>query len=113
MNPTQPQRYIAIVLYESSSSAPDYKPLYEECWTLVEATSEQHARQKVHDLAIHDQTTYQNKFGDTIQNTLKQIVDVAPLVDDSLQDGTTLYARHFRNYRAYAEMEPLISGEEL
>jgi hypothetical protein len=113
MNTTQLQRYIAIVLYESSSSAPGYKPLYEECWMVVEATSEQHAHQKVHELALQSETAYQNKDGETIHQSLKQVVDVSPLLDDTLHDGAMLYARHFRNYQAYVEMEPLLSGEEL
>lgn len=113
MTEKTPQWYLAIVLYESSSPDPNYKPLYEECISLIEADSDAHARQKVEKLAIDSQTSYQNQFGQTLHQTIKHIIDVAPLVDEKLQDGATLYARFFRNYQAYHDMEPLLSGEEL
>lgn len=38
--------YIAMILYESSSSAPEYKPLYQECFVLIKATSLKEANEK-------------------------------------------------------------------
>lgn len=107
------QRYIAIVVYESSSPAPDYKPLFEECWSIVEANSEEHARQKTQTLAQAGEHSYQNQYGETITVRLKQIVDVALILDQSMSDGADLYARFFRNYQAYCEFEPLLGGEPL
>ncbi len=107
------RRYMAIVLYKSSCSAPDYKPLYEECWTIIEASSEEHARQKAHTYAQQAQHSYKNQFGETITVAFKQIVDVAPLLSDVIEDGAELYARFFRNHQAYCRFEPLLGGEPL
>ncbi|GAQ00132.1 DUF4288 domain-containing protein [Leptolyngbya sp. NIES-2104] len=107
------RHYMAIVLYESSCSASDYKPLYEECWTIIEADSEEHARQKAHTHAQQAQHSYENQFAEMITVTFKQIVDVAPLLNDVVEDGAELYARFFRNYQAYCQFEPLLGGEPL
>jgi hypothetical protein len=32
---------------------------------------------------------------------------------DANTDGAEIYARHFRDYQAYKEFEPLLSGKEL
>jgi len=109
----QSQRYVAISIYESSSPAPDYKPLFEECLTIIEAESEEQARQKTQTAALEAQHSYQNQYGATITVTLKQIVDVALVLEQPMGDGANLYARFFRNYQAYCDFEPLLSGEAL
>jgi len=111
----QQQRYIAIVIYEYSSPAPDHKTLYEESWSIVDADSEEHARQKVETLAQQNEDRYQNQYGETITVKAKHIVEVAPLLyqNQTISNGTELYARHFRNYQAYCEFEPHLGGEPL
>jgi len=105
--------YIAVILYESSSNVPHYKPLYEECFTLIEATSLEEAREKALVCAKNNEHSYENVCGETITWVTKKIVDVNNVLDDSFKDYTDLYARHFRNYEAYHSFESLLSEEEI
>lgn len=105
--------YIAIALYESTSSDPDDRNLYEECFMLIKATSLDEARGKALELTKQQECNYKNEAGSTITWSLKHIVDVADVLNEGFEDGTELYARHFRNYEAYYSFEPLLSGEEL
>ncbi|GAB4205082.1 MAG: hypothetical protein Fur006_60820 [Coleofasciculaceae cyanobacterium] len=101
--------YIAVILYESSSTKPEYKPLYQECFVLIKATSVEEAREKALSHASQEQVSYQNEKGDTITWSLKQVVDVNSVLYDEFDDFTELYARHFRNYEAYRLFESLLS----
>jgi len=105
--------YIAVILYESSSSASEYKPLYEECFVLIKATSLEEANEKALIYAREQEGSCQNEYNDTITWSLKQVVDVNSVLYDKFDDGTELYARHFRSYEAYRLFEPLLSNEEL
>ena len=105
--------YIAIALYESTSSNPEYLMLYEECFVLIKATSLEQAKDKAWELSKQQEHSYKNGAGSTIAWSLKHIVDVASVLDEGFEDGTELYSRHFRNYRAYYSFEPLLSGEPL
>jgi len=104
--------YAAILVYESSSSASDYVKLYSEVTVLVESASLEEAEEKARRLGRDREVSYLNERGETIKWTLRHVVDTAA-VDGSLADGTEIYTRHFRNYQAYREFEPLLSGEEL
>ncbi|MHB8597579.1 MAG: DUF4288 domain-containing protein [Ktedonobacteraceae bacterium] len=108
----EPSFYMAVILYEAQSDAPDYEPLYEESFVLISANSEEEAGEKA---KIHTQqqlTRYQNEFGETITWVVKQIVDVSPVLTDTIEDGSELYTRHFRNYQAYSAFEPMLSGDD-
>ena len=103
--------YIAIILYEAASDAPGYQSLYEESFVLIQASSEEEAREKA---TIHAQgqlSSYQNEFGETITWLFKQIIDVSPVLSETFEDGADLYARYFRNMQAYSAFEPLLSGD--
>jgi hypothetical protein len=103
--------YIAIILYESNSDISGYLPLYQECFVLIKATSIEEAQEKALAHGNQEQVTYQNENQEIITWSLKQVIDVNPVLDDELDDGSELYARHFRNYQAYCGFEPLLSGE--
>lgn len=105
--------YIAVILFESSSNVPDYKPLYEECFVLIKANSLEEAQEKTLVYGHAQEGSYQNENKEIINWSLKQIVDVNSVLYDEFDNGTELYARHFRNYQAYCLFEPLLSGEEL
>lgn len=104
--------YAAVLLFESTSPAESYRPLYEETITVVRADSLDDAAQRVQQLAKGRECVYQNEDGEIITVVLKHIVDVSVITDD-LGDGGDVYSRHFRNYGAYRTFEPLLSGEEL
>ena len=109
---TQPF-YIAILVYESHSSAPTYPPLYEEEIVLLQADSDEEARTKALDYAQKQETSFQNELGETITHTFRHLVDVQQALYSRFGDGTPLYSRHFRNIDAYQTFEPMLSGEEL
>jgi Domain of unknown function (DUF4288) len=102
--------YIAVVVYESSSNAPDYQKLYEEDYVLVQASSDEGAQQKASQIAQQKQTTYKNEQGENITWTLKHILDVSPVLSENFEHGSELYACFFHNYQAYVAFEPLLSG---
>ena len=104
--------YIAVVLFESSSATND-RPLYEECFILIQANSLEEAREKALLYSRQQECSYQNQYNDTITWTCKQIIDVNSVLYDDFSNVTEIYARHFRNYAAYCQFEPLLSGEEL
>ncbi len=100
--------YVALILYESHSNKLDYKPLYQECFTLIKASSLEEAQEKTLAYAKKEEGKFQNEYGETITWSLKQVVDVNPTLYDEFEDETDLYTRHFRNYKAYSSFEPLL-----
>jgi hypothetical protein len=102
--------YVAVLLHESSSPDPDYSPTFEECFVLLRAKNEDDARARAEQHGRASKTSFQNAEGQTIHWNLKHVVDVSPLLSDSLDDGAELYARHFKNYEAYRSFEPLLGG---
>lgn len=109
--------FIAVVLFESSSNVSNRKSLYEECFVLIKANSLEEAKEKTLVYSREQEGSYQNENKETITRSLKQIVDINYVLYDEfnneLNNGTELYARHFRNYQAYCLFEPLLSEEEL
>jgi hypothetical protein len=105
--------YIAVILYESSSSSKSYESLFEESFMLVRASSLVEAKQKVHQYAEEHSSTFENEAGESITWSLKHVLDVNQVLYDVNTDGAEIYARHFRNYEAYRAFEPLLSGVDL
>ena len=108
-----PAYYIAVTLYESSSPAQNYLPLYEECFVLIQATSLEEAEEKALVHAKNAEARFQNEEGEEITWLLKHIVDVSPAATEEFKDGVDLYVRHFRDYEAYKTFEPLLSEQDL
>ena len=105
--------YVAIIIFETSSPSPDYRTLYEEEISLIEASSEEQAREKALAHGKAQETTYQNQYGETLTVTFKTLVDVQQVLDSDFKDGSLIYARHFRDYESYEAFEPFLKGEEL
>jgi Domain of unknown function (DUF4288) len=105
--------YVAVVVYESSSDSPAYEPLFEESFMILKASSLEEAQQKANQNATAHMSSFKNEAGDSIVWKLKHIVDVNQVLYDANTDGAEIYARHFRDYQAYREFEPLLSGKEL
>ena len=101
------KKYIAVILYESSSDADGYKPMYEESYVEIIAQSEADARKKAAELMRSRETSFENKDGNQITWKSNQIVDVAEVLDDSNVDIREIYSRHFHNLEAYKSMEVL------
>ncbi|MEO1339727.1 MAG: DUF4288 domain-containing protein [Cyanobacteria bacterium J06635_13] len=104
--------YIAVILYKSSSDSED-QPLYQECFTLIKASSIEEAHKRTEDYAKKAKCSYTAEDGRTISLSLERIVDVNNVLYNDFQNGTDIYARHFRNFAAYSSFEPLILGEDI
>ena len=104
--------YAAVIIYETSSPSTTYKPLYEEEVALIEASSEEEAKERAISHANEQETSYENQYGETITNSFKLLADIQ-LIQSKPEHGTSIYTRFFRNYDAYAAFEPLLEGEEL
>lgn len=103
--------YSAVLVYESSSSASGYEPLYEETVTVFLATSEDHAAEKAREHARSRQTTYENEDCETITWSFKHLVDVSE-ISEEIGDGAEIYTRHFRDYQAYCAFEMLLPRQD-
>lgn len=102
--------YIAVILLVSTSESGNKEPMYEETFVLLEAASEEEARQSALEHAHQSCARYENVEGEIIQWSLKHIVDVARVLRDEFTHGSELYARYFKNYQAYHDFEPLLGG---
>ena len=111
MGRTEP--YIAVVLYEATSDSPAHEPLYREDVVLIRATDEDAAREAVRRRTENETGGYRNEDGELITWTCKRVVDVARALADDLTGDADLYARHFRDFTAYQQFEPLLSGDAL
>jgi hypothetical protein len=108
-NPTK-DFYIAILLFESTSESGKKDPMYQESFVLLQAANEEEAHTQAREHGRRGCVSYESAEGETIQWTLKHVVDVSQILDDELKHGSELYARHFKNYKAYYDFEPLLGG---
>ena len=92
--------YIVVLLLESIIARPDYKPLYEERFLLVRATSEEEASEKAIQQS-NQPLSYQNQYSETVTWIFKEVVEAKEVNIDKLVDGTEIFARFFQNYEAY------------
>jgi len=102
--------YIAVILYESSSNNPGYKPLCQECFVLIKASSLKKLKKKLSHIRVKRSAL--SKWGQrdyylVFEADCRRDSVLYDDFDDS-NDGVELYARHFRNYEAYRSFEPLL-----
>ncbi|GAA0513362.1 hypothetical protein GCM10011581_04050 [Saccharopolyspora subtropica] len=105
--PVELEPYVAVLVLEAISDAADHEPLYEESFVLVKAESPEEAQEKATEYGRQQETSYQNENHEMITWKLRQVVEVKPLEDATLDDGAELYSRFFRNYEAYRSFDPL------
>ncbi|OLM19413.1 MULTISPECIES: DUF4288 domain-containing protein [unclassified Pseudonocardia] len=106
--------FVVVLLFDSTSSAPSYRPLYREDVLMLRAPSLDGA-QRLAERHGHDaETTFTNHAGETVSDRLVRVVDVAPaLSDDFTTTVVDVYSRHFRDIAAYRRFDPLCDGEQL
>ncbi|GAB2733144.1 hypothetical protein GCM10027174_02180 [Salinifilum aidingensis] len=109
--PVSPDYYVAVLLLRTTSEEEGHRPLYEESFVLLKAESAEEAETKAGDLAKQQQTTYRDENHTLVTWKLERVLEVKPLEDSSFDDGTELYSRLFRDYRAYRAFEPHLDGE--
>ncbi|GAB3682038.1 DUF4288 domain-containing protein [Saccharopolyspora tripterygii] len=107
------QMFVAALLFESTSPAPGYRPLYREDLVVLHANSIDDAETAAERHGRDQETSHENAFGDTITSRLLEVVDVAPALNDDLSTTNDLYSRHFRDIAAYRRFEPRLDGEPL
>ncbi|WP_285649530.1 DUF4288 domain-containing protein [Actinomycetospora sp. NBRC 106375] len=103
MTATEP--WVAILVFRSTSEAPDYQAVYREDVTVFPAASEAEARAAALTHARARETIVVNHLGETVVTSLVRLVDVAPVLG-----GGELYRRHFRDLDAYRRFEPLMAS---
>ena len=111
MVPSELPMYIAVLLYASSSPDPGYTQTFEECFMLLRAADDERARAHAEQHGRAREASFANSAGQTVHWKLKHVVDVARVLSDTFEDGSELYARHFKNYGAYHAFEPLLGGD--
>jgi hypothetical protein len=102
--------FVALVVMEATTAdagSPE-GPLYQENFVLVHAPDERSARERVERRARDAETGYLNDRGQTVTWRLKAVVDVKEAEDTDLAKDADLYTRHFRDWAAYARVEPLL-----
>lgn len=104
--------YVAILLSRASGGT-DRAPLYCEDFVLVHATSLDDARERAHRRGERASSTFATADGGVVSWSFVQVVDVAPVLDEDLSRDADLYARFFRNHRAYRAFEPLLDAAPL
>ena len=105
--------YAAVLVFEASSDQANHQPLYEESVVLVKAASEEDAEELAIQLGNSQETSYQNQDGQTINHRFKCLLEVQAIQDGWIKHGSTIYSRHFRDYAAYENFEPLLNGQSL
>ena len=103
----RPADFVAVLLFESTSLAATYRPLYHEDVVVLRAPS-------LADAEHYGQCAeayYENGAGETITSRLLHVVDVAPGLNDDLTTTADLYSRHFRDITAYRQFEPQPNGD--
>ena len=104
------EHYVAVLLLEALSDAPDHEPLFEESFVLLTAETAEEAAEKAREYGKQQESSYVDEKDNPVSWKLKQVVEVKPLEDATLDDGAEIYSRFFRNHRAYTELDAL--GEE-
>ncbi|MFC7341933.1 DUF4288 domain-containing protein [Saccharopolyspora griseoalba] len=104
------EHYVAVLLLEATSEAPDHEPLFEESFVLLTAETAEEAAEKARECGKQQESSYVDENDNPVSWKLKQVVEVKPLEDATLDDGSELYSRFFRNHRPYTELDSL--GEE-
>ncbi|WP_019853140.1 DUF4288 domain-containing protein [Actinopolyspora mortivallis] len=109
----EPEPYVAVLVTESTSDSADFRPLYEESFVLVTASSDEEAAEKAREYGKQQEVSYHNEDQQLVSWKLKHVVEVRRIEDATFDDGSELYSRFFRNYTQYSSFEPTLGGEEL
>lgn len=113
ISPIQTARYYAaVILNELSSLSPTHTTLYEEEVVMILAHSEDDARTQATSNAKAQEDSYQNQYGETITHKFLDIKDIQ-LMPPSLESGTTVYSRFFKNMEAYEAFDKDASGQDI
>lgn len=89
-------------------NAPDASLYYQECFTLIKASSLEEANQKAVEHANNTvNTSYANEYGEMVTWVVKQISEVTNTLEnyfDLRADAVDLYVRGFEDYEIYQRL---------
>ncbi|WP_093335725.1 DUF4288 domain-containing protein [Pseudonocardia ammonioxydans] len=80
----RPADFVAVLLFEPTSLAATYRPLYHEDVVVLRAPSLADAQSEAEHYGQCADAYYENGAGETITSRLLQVVDVAPGLNDDL-----------------------------
>ena len=103
------KHYVAVILTKTSSTAPGYRPLYEEDLVLVVAASEDDAKEQAISQAKKKDDRYQNGYGQQLTSSFDSLRDIQQV---DLEVGQTIYSRFFHDYAKYRAFEADTKGLE-
>ena len=102
------QKYLAIILFEADSEQDDYRPLYEESFVEILASTIQEAKKIALAFSQKRETSYKNVYGDKVSWRLRKVIDVSETLETKAHDGACeLYSRHFYDIKSYEKFETL------
>ena len=94
-----------LIKLEHSKSSKD-EPLWEYRVVLVEATSEDEAKQKGEVIGKNYEETYEAQKGDMVTWKFVQVECVCMIEDEKLKDGTELFSRFLRDSEVQSILTP-------
>ncbi len=97
-----PNLYIAEIMSRSSRGVSP--PLFQEDFVLIKGGSPEDAIEKAKAQAKAMAVEYDNAYGETV-SVVPALVSVCAVVDQALDDGSTVHTRWFRNVEAYKQLE--------
>lgn len=102
------QMYIAVIVSESTVDNPDVNLYYQECFTLIKASSLEEAKEKAVNHATNTiNTSYLNLYNESVTWVVKEISTVTNILEDNLDlhtEAVDLYVRGFEDYKAYQSL---------
>ena len=94
-----------LVIYITKSLIDSKQPYYQECFSLIRASSFEEAENKAPHLLEDVNTSYLNNEGQTVTWTLHQIISIKSTLDELNKDEITdLYVRGFEDFQAYQNL---------
>lgn len=100
--------YIAVVVSESTVENSADNLYFQECFTLIKASSIEEAREKAVNHATNTiNTSYPNVYGESVTWVVKQIITVTNTLEDDFDlhtEAIDLYVRGFEDYKAYQSL---------
>lgn len=102
------QIYLAVIVYESTVDSPAVNLYYQECFTLIKASSLEEARKIAVNHATNTvSTSYLNLYGESVTWVVKQISTVTNTLENGLElhsEAIDFYVRGFEDYQAYQSL---------
>lgn len=105
------ETHVAVILYEGSSTASTFTPIFEEITLLVEADTMENAEKKAEHYGKKNQPQYDNEAGDSIKWTFLKVESVNLILEEITSDVTPIHSKYFRNMETYTKLREMANLE--